>query len=103
MIGDDDWDTFFDPDDFGHEATWQTDSETVEEIGGVFQAENTDVLAGKSAGVSATASTFTMAEDQIPDTWAQEDDFEITGKGNFLVVDVQPDGSGMARIILERA
>lgn len=98
-----DWDVFFDPNDFGDVAVWQTDTEVVEDIGGIYEAEQRPVLSDDTIGVSAVPVTFTLAESVVPASWAHGDDFEVIGKGNFKVTDVQPDGSGMARVTLERA
>jgi len=94
----DDWDVFFDPADFGHSATWETQEGESATIDGIFQATAEVVL----DGVSAVVPTFTTAESLIPSTASQGDDVEVLDV-NYLVSDIQPDGSGLARVILERA
>lgn len=94
----DDWDVFFDPSDFADSATWETQEGESATLDGIFQATAEVVL----DGVSAVLPTFTTAEDLIPSTAAQGDDMEVRDV-NYLVSDIQPDGSGLARVILERA
>jgi hypothetical protein len=94
----DDWDVFFDPDDFGDTAFWETQEVESASIDGIFQATAEVVL----DGVSAVLPTFTTSEDLIPSTVAQGDDVEVRDT-NYRVSDIQLDGSGLARVILERA
>lgn len=97
----DDWDVFFDPDDFGDSATWETQEGETVTLGGIFEATREVVLPGDSIGVSAVMPVLTVAEDQIPATGSQGDDLEVRDV-NYRVSDIQPDGSGLARVILER-
>lgn len=97
----DDWDVFFDPADFGVTARWVTQLGDMVDIDGIFEAGREVALSGNSGGVSAILPVFTVAESLIPTTAAQADDLEVNSS-NYLVADIQPDGSGMARIILER-
>lgn len=102
MIGNDDWDVFMDPEEFGVLAYWQTQSgEFVDDLNGIFEAAREVVLPGEGGGVSALMPVLTVAESAVPETASQDDDVEIDGK-NYRVADIQPDGSGLSRIILER-
>ncbi|AKU43298.1 head-to-tail joining protein [Rhodobacter phage RcCronus] len=101
MIGGDDWDVFFDPDDFADSAVWDTQAGEFVEIDGIFEAGREVVLAGDGAGISAIMPVLTVASDSVPATAAQGDDLEVRDK-NFRVADLQPDGSGLTRVILER-
>ena len=94
----DDWDVFFDPADFGDTAFWETQEAESASIDGIFQATAEVVL----DGISAVLPTFTTSEDLTPSTAAQGDDVEVRDT-NYRVSDIQPDGSGLARVILERA
>lgn len=97
----DDWDVFFNPSEFGDSAVWDTQEGETVDVDGIFEASREVILSGESVGVSAVMPVLTVAVDQIPATAAQGDDLEVRGK-NYLVSDIQPDGSGLARIILER-
>lgn len=97
-----DWDVFFDPDAFGDTATWDTQEGETENLDGIFEAAREVALSGDSVGVNATLPVLTVAETAIPSTAAQGDDLEVRGV-NYLVSEIQPDGSGLARVILERA
>lgn len=101
MIGGDDWGVFFDPDDFADSAVWDTQAGEFVELDGIFEAAREVVLSGDSVGVSAVMPVLTVASDSVPETAAQGDDLEIRDQ-NFRVADLQPDGSGLTRVILER-
>jgi len=97
----DDWDVFFDPADFADAAAWQTQEGEFADIHGVFEAAREVALSGDSVGVSAVLPVLIVASEQVPDTAAQGDDLEIRDV-NYRVADLQPDGSGLTRVILER-
>lgn len=101
MIGKDDWDVFMDPEDFGVQAYWQTQDGEFADLTGIFEAAREVVLPGEGGGVSALLPVLTVPECAVPETAAQDDDVEINGR-NFRVADIQPDGSGQSRVILER-
>ncbi len=98
----DDWGVFFDPDDFADMAVWDTQEGETVDIHGIFEAAREVALQGESVGISAVLPVLTVAEDQIPATASQGDDLEIDGV-NFIISDIQPDGSGLTRVVLERA
>lgn len=101
MNAGEDWGVFFSPDDFGHRAYWQTLEGEFAEVDGILEAAREVVLPGDGGGVSARMPVLTLPESSIPETASQGDDMEIKGR-NYRVADIQPDGSGLARIILER-
>jgi hypothetical protein len=96
-----DWDVFFDPADFGSAATWDTQGGELVDLNGIFEEAREVALTGEAVGVSAVHSVLTVASVEVPASAAQGDDLEISAV-NFLVVDLQPDGSGLTRVILER-
>lgn len=96
-----DWDVFFDPADFGSAATWDTQAGELVDLNGIFEEAREVALTGDAVGVSAVYSVLTVASVEVPASAAQGDDLEIAAV-NFLVVDLQPDGSGLTRVILER-
>lgn len=100
-IGNDDWDVFLSPDDFGETAYWETCEGEFAEMPGLFERSREVVLPGDGGGVSALMPVLTVAESSVPETASQGDDVEIKGQ-NYRVADIQPDGSGLALIILER-
>lgn len=101
-IGNDDWGVFMSPEDFGDRVFWETCEGESAEMEGLFQASREVVLPGDGVGVSALMPVLTVPESAIPETASQDDDVEIKGR-NYRVADIQPDGSGLALIILERA
>lgn len=96
MIGAEDWAVFFDPADFATPANWETQAAESATLDGIF-SEAAEV----AAGVSASLPTFTAPETAIPTTAAQGDELEVQGE-TFLVSDIEPDGAGLVRVILER-
>lgn len=100
-LGLDDWDVFLSPDDFGDRAFWETQEGEFAEVDGLFSKAREVVLPGEGGGVSALMPVLTIAESTVPETASQGDDVEINGR-NYLVADIQPDGAGLALIVLER-
>jgi hypothetical protein len=96
-----DWDVFFDPADFADAATWDTQGGELVDLNGIFEEAREVALAGDAVGVSAIYSVLTVASVEVPATAAQGDDLEIANV-NYRVADLQPDGSGLTRVILER-
>jgi hypothetical protein len=73
-------------------------------VTGIFDAAYLLLEAGQ-AGVSGTAPTLLCCSsdlDALPAGKACEDDRVIDGLVQYRVVDVQPDGTGMSLLILER-
>ena len=101
MIGGD-WDVFLDPADFATPGTWDTQGGEIVDVEGIFEAAREVALSGNGPGVSAILPVLTMADAAIPATAAQGDDMEIQSV-NYRVADIQQDGSGLTRVILERA
>lgn len=100
-IGGDDWDVFMSPDDFGEPVFWETQGGEFAELSGIFTSAREVVLPGEGGGISAMLPVLVVAECAVPETASQDDDLEIRGR-NYRVADIQPDGSGLSRIVLER-
>ena len=98
---DQDWDVFFDPADFAVTATWDTPGGDIVEVVGIFEAGREVALSGNAVGVSAILPVLTVAAEAIPSDAAQGDDLAILSV-NYRVTDIQPDGSGLTRVILEK-
>lgn len=98
---DQDWDVFFDPADFADTATWDTPGGGIVEVVGIFEAGREVALSGNAVGISAILPVLTVAAEAIPSGASQGDDLEIRFK-NYRVTDIQPDGSGLTRVILEK-
>jgi len=101
VIGADDWDVFLSSEDFATLAAWETLEGETAELEGIFQDAHEVVLSGDTIGASTVMPALTVATSQLPTTAAEGDDLEIRGI-NYRVADLQPDGSGMTRVILER-
>ena len=92
---------FFDPDVFGTPATFLPVEGGSYSISGIYS--DAYALAGNGPGVATSAPIFTIDANTQPRSPQQNDRVSITGKGDFIVTDPQPDGSGLIRLILERA
>jgi hypothetical protein len=92
---------FFDPADFADTAIWDVLAGSTVSIDGIFETGREVALSGNSSGISAVLPVLTVSAQAIPDGGVQGDDLEIQGV-NYRVADIQPDGSGLTRVILER-
>ncbi|WP_227271240.1 head-tail joining protein [Roseobacter weihaiensis] len=92
---------FFDPAVFGTPATFFPVEGGSYPISGIYT--DAYALAGSGPGVSTSAPVFTIDAHTQPRPPQQNDRVSISGKGDFVVNDPQPDGSGLIRLILERA
>ena len=91
-----DWDIFFEPDEFGDSGTW----ESYPAFNGLFESAREVVLQGEQAGVSALMPVWTIPLEKVPVDGSQGDTITLNGT-SYSVADIQPDGTGLARIILE--
>ncbi|MBW4709575.1 hypothetical protein KX928_17450 [Roseobacter sp. YSTF-M11] len=92
---------FFDPAVFGTPATFFPVEGGSWPIDGIYSEAY--ALAQSGPGVASTAPIYTIDATTQPRTPTQDDRLTISGKGDFVVNDPQPDGSGLIRLILERA
>ena len=101
--GPDDFDVFFDPDDFGETFGYALAAGGGEDVTGIFTSAHTVAAAGEWSGVSTVAPVLTLAESGLPAGAGQGDTVtRQTDAALYRVADIQPDGSGLVRLILER-
>lgn len=98
----DDWGVFFDPDDFGTPAAWETTAGDFVEVSGIFEAAREVALEGDATGAMATRPVLTIATVHVPDTAGRDDQIEVADVVYRLAETPQHDGSGITRLILER-
>ena len=99
-----DFDTYFDPEVFGSAFTYAGGAPaSSRSITGIFsKAHAIEAPAGDWPGVSTTAPVLTCRAAALPPGAAAGDSVTLDG-ATWTVRDVQPDGTGLARLILERA
>lgn len=104
MIGNDDWSLFMDPSVFGDPVIYRPDGAPVFETAGIFTMAAAEVARGGfGPGVSGAAPVLTLPPaDQLPVDPAPGDVVSLRA-ADWRVADVQTDGAGMVRLILERA
>ncbi|WP_282129266.1 head-tail joining protein [Roseobacter litoralis] len=103
--GPDEWAVFLNTDDFGESVTYRANSRPPVSITGIFTA----AYALATQGVATTAPVLVIAETALT-TPPQAGDLVTLHKNHadicagtvLRVADPQSDGSGMARLILER-
>lgn len=89
----------FDPAAFAEAATWSPQAGAPAAVSGIFTDGHRSQFG--EAGVSATLATFTLDAATAPGLSAGDG---LTARSvDWRVADVQPDGSGLIRLILERA
>lgn len=69
-------------------------------VDGIFENDYVEDLAGTIAGLESRVPAFICAEEDV-DGVLQGDDFEVDGVA-YRVAGVQPDGTGLVRLRLER-
>lgn len=104
MIEDaDDMAVFFDAEAFGEFAGYVlADESDTADIEGIYQDAHAIAAPGDFAGVSTTAPTFTTAQIYLPAGAGKGDMLSRPTGELFTVEDIQPDGTGLVRLILER-
>lgn len=95
-----DWDVFLDGDVFAAAATWTRPAMAGVTVRGIRAEAHAVAAGGDFPGVSTTAPVFTTAAAELPADAAQGDTLTIDG-APWRVADLQPDGAGMVRVILE--
>lgn len=97
--------TFLSVDEFGVTATYQQQVGPDVEITGIFDRQHLAVEAGDAA-VTGFAVTFTCRADdlaQLMFNQARQGDQLVINGENWIVVEAQPDGTGMAVLLLKKA
>ncbi|WP_116134338.1 hypothetical protein [Tropicimonas sp. IMCC34043] len=100
MIGTGDVGVFFDPADFGEIATAILEglADPVEFVG-IYSESHALAL-----GVGTTAPVFTIDANPLAGRTPRPGEaLTLVDHGAFTVAEAQPDGSGLIRLILERA
>ena len=85
-----------DPDDFGTTAMFGT-----VKVYGIFEAASEVVLRGSEAGVITVSPVLTVPSDHVPSNAGHGDPVHIANTV-YSVAEIQFDGSGLTRVILER-
>ncbi|TPE52594.1 head-tail joining protein [Amaricoccus solimangrovi] len=99
--GEDEFDVFFDPEDFGEVGTYAHDGAAVA-LAGIFSAAQAETAPlGDWPGVSTVAPRFTCRAAALPEGAAAGDTLTLGGVA-WTVRDIEPDGTGLARLIVER-
>lgn len=96
--------SFLNTDEFGTVATYEalsTPGVTID-VTGIFDAAHLAVDVGSGVPVSSANPIFTCRSADLTGGGAQGDSFTINGT-EYLARDIQPDGTGMTVVELERA
>lgn len=97
----DDLSILFDPADFGSPVTYRPAGGGVFEIVGIFTAAHTVAAGGDFPGVSTLSPVLTLSDSALPVGATQGDQLTVKG-ADYSVRDIQPDGTGLSRIVLEK-
>ncbi|MBP7001715.1 hypothetical protein [Amaricoccus sp.] len=99
----DDFAVFFDPDGFGSLGSYALAAGSpAVEVGGIFTAAHAVAAPlGDWPGVSTSTPVFTCRAAMLP-AGAGDGDTLTLGATAWTVRSIQPDGTGLARLILER-
>jgi len=93
---------FFDTDEFGVAASVTIDGGGAETVNGVFDNEYVGVLDGEaSTPVESTRPVFTVATDDV--TGIGHGDSVVISGTTYTVRGVEPDGTGVTRLVMEAA
>lgn len=90
-----------DPKAFGTAATWTVDGGEAVAVNGIWSDPHR-VAAADDVGVSMTAPTLTVYLADLPAGAGQGDRVEARGRA-WAVLDIEPDGTGLARVSLQAA
>ena len=96
----DDWSVFLDPDDFAEPWAWES-AGGFGEGHGIFSDAHGAAFGGEFAGVSTREPLLALSAADLPPDAAQGDAVEVRGR-SWRAADLQPDGAGLVRVILER-
>lgn len=103
MIGGGDWGVFFNPAVFGDELIYHPAGRAPFSACGLFTAAHAEISRGGfGPGVSGMAPVLTVPPDFVFGVTPQPGDGVSVRGEKWRVADIQRDGSGMARLILER-
>lgn len=102
-VDDGDWSVFFDPGDWGRSATYVGGAPVVTRaLPGILRAAHEEAAPADGwPGVSTVAPVYSCRAADLPPGAGAGDGFTLDG-ATYEVRDIQPDGTGLARLILER-
>ncbi len=93
---------FFDPDVFGEVVGYVLAAGGGFDVAGIYTDAHTTAAGGEFPGVSTITPVLTLAAASLPAGAGQGDQVSRADGSLFRVADIQPDGSGLVRLILER-
>ncbi|MEM9784346.1 MAG: hypothetical protein AAF899_17955 [Pseudomonadota bacterium] len=92
---------FFDPDDFGETLTWDPDG-TAAGLATIWIEAHAEIAAGGAGHVSGSRPIASLPITSLPAGGVRGDIIRREATGlRFRIIDIQPDGTGLARIVLE--
>ena len=99
-----DWGAFMDtgPGGFASAGTWRVRGSAPVEVRGIYTARHAAAAGGDWPGVATAAPAFTVPASDLPAGAGQGDAVTIDGRA-WRAADLQPDGTGLVRVILEGA
>lgn len=97
------WAVFMDAGEFGEPVTWTAAGGAVFELSGIFTAAHSEISRHVGAGVSGTIPVLTLPPVSVLPVVPMAGDFAQVRGRLWRVADIQQDGSGLTRAILERA
>lgn len=92
---------FFDIDDFGESVTWSRDG-AESSFSALFQRRSVEGLADFGGGVTHRVSTITCRDTDLPDGAVPGDGLTARGIA-YIVRTIEPDGTGLSLLQLEKA
>lgn len=92
---------FLDIDAFGESVTWNRDGAETS-FSALFQRRSVEGLSDFGGGVTHRVSTITCRDTDLPDGATEGDGVAVRGIA-WLVRTIEPDGTGMSLLQLEKA
>lgn len=92
---------FFDPDDFGVAVSYTRSGGATTTVNGIFDNEYLSQDAGAGVVFSVREPRFLMRESDLP-TGADEGDTIVISSVTYVVKVIEPDGTGMTNLALEK-
>lgn len=90
---------FFNPDEFGTEITWAGSVDPIP----VLPQTGTLLIGGLDGpDTQVREATIVLRETDLPPGYAQDDEVTLNGT-SYLARSIEPDGTGMALVRLEKA
>ena len=94
---------FVNADEFGLTASYTPTGGSASDIDGIFDnGYLATSVGGESVGIQNAVAAFTCRSADLPGGAADGDAIEISGTA-YIVRQIEPDGQGMSRLVLEKA